>query len=198
MRVNTPTPLPSVSIQMNLAKLQNIVHLCVCAAWITWLITSTGSTGWLSISFRTGRSSLCMVVTSPSLNLEENLWRRRGVYLHVMPAVNSTRLKAFEADLPARPAICRACDVLMVSICFSPFSLTLGFTRELKMMRFILLGTEWRTMFTMFLHLFLMWIHCERLCLQVEAHANSICSNQDVARVIRVIELFSLGQFGAC
>lgn len=43
------------------------------------------------------------------------------------------------ADLPARPAICRACDVLMVSICFSPFSLIFGFTRLLKMIRFMLL-----------------------------------------------------------
>lgn len=56
-----------------------------------------------------------------------------------------------DTDLPARPAICRACDVLMVSICFSPFSLMLGFISELKMIRFILLkrwgrraeDTEW-------------------------------------------------------
>ena len=33
--------------------------------------------------------------------------------------------------------------------------------------------------------------------LQVEAHANGICCNQDLARVIRVIELLGLGQLGA-
>lgn len=42
--------------------------------------------------------------------------------------------------LPARPAICRAWDVLMVSMCFSPLSLMVGFMRLLKMILFILLG----------------------------------------------------------
>lgn len=42
--------------------------------------------------------------------------------------------------LPARPPICRACEVLMVSMCFSPLSLMVGFMRLLKMIRFILLG----------------------------------------------------------
>lgn len=48
--------------------------------------------------------------------------------------------------LPARPAICRACDVLMVSMCFSPLSFMLGFMRLLKMILFILLETETQTM----------------------------------------------------
>lgn len=45
------------------------------------MFTVMGSTERLSISFRTGRSSVCMVVTSPSLNLEANLkmWKRKRV-----------------------------------------------------------------------------------------------------------------------
>lgn len=56
--------------------------------------------------------------------------------------MNGDNRSTNEADLPARPAICRACDVLMVSICFSPFSLMLGFIRLLKIIRLILLERE--------------------------------------------------------
>lgn len=76
-------------------------------------LTAIGSTGFPKISFKTSKSSFCIVVTSPSLN---------------------TELKR-----PARPAICSACDVEIVSSSFSPFSFTLGFTRELKMILLILL-----------------------------------------------------------
>lgn len=77
------------------------------------ILTSMGSIGFPKISFKTGKSSLCIVVTSPSLK---------------------TELKR-----PARPAICSACEVEMVSISFSPFSFTLGLTRELKMILLMLL-----------------------------------------------------------
>ena len=41
--------------------------------------------------------------------------------------------------LPALPAICRACDTLIVSISFSPFSLMVGLMREQKTTRLMLL-----------------------------------------------------------
>lgn len=116
------------------------------------MLTSIGSTGWLRRSFRTGRSSRCIVVTSPSLNIEENLQRRQvenirhkqdqlvfTVFFNLRSSGMRRSWDREDTDLPARPAICRDCDVLMNSICFSPFSLTLGFIRELKMIRFILL-----------------------------------------------------------
>lgn len=123
-------------------------EVCVCVVCVS-VITSMGSTVWPSISFRTGRSSRCMVVTSPSLNLEENLGEG-GQFepftgqtlkwlINLQQLQNVDMRRKAETDLPARPAICRACDVLMVSICFSPLSLILGFTRLLKMIRFILL-----------------------------------------------------------
>lgn len=100
---------------------------------LTWM----GSTEWLRMSFRTGRSSRCSVVTSPSLNLEENL--RGGRETQNLGVWTKTTTGT---HLPARPAICRACEVLMVSICFSPFSLMLGLTRLLKMMRLMLLQRD--------------------------------------------------------
>lgn len=108
------------------------------------MFTSMGSTEWLSISFRTGRSFLCSVVTSPSLNLEENLHIMIGedsenFNQNLWPTLNRKRTNSTETDLPARPAICRACDVLIVSMCFSPFSLIFGLTRLLKIIRLILL-----------------------------------------------------------
>lgn len=120
--------------------------------------------------------------------------------------LNGVNISKNETDLPARPAICRACDVLMVSICFSPFSLTLGFTRLLKMIRFILLErgggfTEvMKWPFNILFKLFLkekeennlIIIQCVCWYLQVKAHSNSICSNQYLAGVIGVIELLGL------
>lgn len=74
--------------------------------------------------------------------LNRNLFNNLETFPTPFPVLHLNTTSGIETDLPARPAICRACDVLMVSICFSPFSLTLGFIRLLKMIRLILLEKE--------------------------------------------------------
>lgn len=136
--------------------------------------TAMGSTGFPKISFKTVKSSLNIVVTSPSLY---------------------TELKR-----PARPAICSACDVEIVSSSFSPFSFTLGFTRELKMILLILLK-EVQNHYFLLVKKFekkkkirlLVWRYS-----QVQTHSNCIRGNKDFARVIWIIKLFGLSQLGAC
>lgn len=74
-------------------------------------VTLTGGTASLRMSLSCTRSSWCIVVTSPCLKEEPKR--------------------------PALPAICRAWDVVMESISFSPFSLTVGLTMELKIILLI-------------------------------------------------------------
>lgn len=144
-----------------------------------------------------GRSSLCMVVTSPSLNMEENLNKgtRRTESKH-QPTVfekSSSRKKAEPPGTSCYLQGLRRADGLHV---FLPFVINCRLYETVEDNSLYTPGAQKRKRIRG-----MNGTYCERCAgqhLQVKTHSYSIGSNQYLAGVIRVIKLLGLRQLGAC